>query len=154
MYLKDLNVIGALDMIVHHFITNKLPNLQLGFHCKDKHRDNGFHTLAPGETYHFGFAIDILFNRTQWFCLFGWDGESHSFDIYLGIRDGCKHCEWIIKKKGPCKYDGQSKYFTCFTWNDQEQHELQGRKRLLNSNTTTHQEPALSLQPLNSQRME
>ncbi|OIW12369.1 hypothetical protein TanjilG_04118 [Lupinus angustifolius] len=132
-------------------ITNKIPNLQLSFHCKDKYRDNGFHTLAPGESYNFGFAISPFFiNRTQWFCLFSWEGESHYFNIYIEIRDSCKNCEWIIQKKGPCKNLGPPDSYTCFTWDDKEQHKLQGRKRLLISNITTQQEPPLALQPLNS----
>ncbi|CAL0328430.1 unnamed protein product [Lupinus luteus] len=133
-------------------ITNNIQNLQLGFRCKDKYHDNGYHTLAPGESYHFGFTIDPFFiNRTQWFCLFSWEGESHYFDIYIEIRDSCKNCEWNIEKKGPCKYLGKPNYYTCFTWNDKEQHKLQGRKRVLISNTATQQKLPLALQPLNSQ---
>ncbi|KAE9612542.1 putative plant self-incompatibility S1 [Lupinus albus] len=52
-------------------IMNILP-VELGFHCKDKTRDDGFHTLPPNQTYHFGFKIDIIFERAQWFCQFTW----------------------------------------------------------------------------------
>ncbi|KAE9612778.1 putative plant self-incompatibility S1 [Lupinus albus] len=130
-------------------ITNKLSNSQLSFHCKDKHRDNGFHTLAPNETYIFGFVITPIFiNRTQWFCLFSWDGESHYFDIYVQIRDKCDICGWIIQKSGPCKY--YTSHLDCYSWTFKGQHELQGRRMLLISNTSTQQEPPLPLKPLNS----
>ncbi|OIW12370.1 hypothetical protein TanjilG_04119 [Lupinus angustifolius] len=130
-------------------ITNKLPYLLLGFHCKDKHRDNGFHTLAPYETYHFQFSTTPnIISRTQWFCKFSWDGESHYFDIFIQIRDNCDYCEWIIEKTGPCKYDWESnRVIKCYPWNDKKQHQLQGMKLLLISNTPT---PPLALQPLNS----
>ncbi|KAF1879483.1 hypothetical protein Lal_00005950 [Lupinus albus] len=97
-------------------ITNKLSNSQLSFHCKDKHRDNGFHTLAPNETYIFG--------------------------------DKCDICGWIIQKSGPCKY--YTSHLDCYSWTFKGQHELQGRRMLLISNTSTQQEPPLPLKPLNS----
>ncbi|CAL0317158.1 unnamed protein product [Lupinus luteus] len=126
-------------------MTNTLRDLQLRFHCKDRTRDNGFHTLASGETYYFGFKIDIFFESTQWFCLFTWKGESHHFDIYVQTRDDCTNCNWIIGQSGPCKLlDDDDKNEKCYPWNDKEQHEFQGRKRFLISNTTTQQEPPLS----------
>ncbi|KAF1879440.1 hypothetical protein Lal_00005906 [Lupinus albus] len=30
-------------------ISNKIPKLDLVFHCKDKSRDDGFHSLAPDQ---------------------------------------------------------------------------------------------------------
>ncbi|CAL0317402.1 unnamed protein product [Lupinus luteus] len=137
----------------HIGITNSLTGLQLSFRCKDKTRDNGFHTLAPHETYNFGFKIDIYFNTTQWFCHFDWEGESHFFDIYVRTRDRCWDCYWIIQKTGPCKIKLNNQ-FDCYGWDNELQHELQGWKRLLNSNTTTQQESPLDLKPLNSQGSE
>ncbi|CAL0317308.1 unnamed protein product [Lupinus luteus] len=131
-------------------IENKLPNLNLTFHCKDKYRDNGIHTLAPGEYYQFGFAVAPSFiNRTQWFCLFSWEGESHNFDIYVEVRDNCGYCPWVIQKSGPCKY--YSTHVDCYQWKTTGQLERQGRKMLLISNTSIQQEPPLLHQPLNSQ---
>ncbi|CAL0317309.1 unnamed protein product [Lupinus luteus] len=131
-------------------IENQLPNLKLTIHCKDKYRDNGFHTLAPGENYRFGFITAPFFiKRTQWFCLFSWHGESRNFDIYVEERDDCSYCQWLIRKSGPCKY--YATHLDCYQWKTTGQHERQGRKMLLISNTSIQQEPPLSLQPLNSQ---
>ncbi|KAE9612777.1 putative plant self-incompatibility S1 [Lupinus albus] len=131
------------------YIQNRLPNLQLSFHCKDKYRDNGFHTLPPGKVYTFGFAVTpFIINRTQWFCLFSWDEESHYFDIYVQIRDSCGICVWTIQNSGPCKvYRSHS---DCFSWPIKGEHELQGRKTLLISNTSTQQESPFALKPLHS----
>ncbi|KAF1879541.1 hypothetical protein Lal_00006008 [Lupinus albus] len=94
------------------YIQNRLPNLQLSFHCKDKYRDNGFHTLPPGKVYTFGFAVTpFIINR-------------------------------------PCKvYRSHS---DCFSWPIKGEHELQGRKTLLISNTSTQQESPFALKPLHS----
>ncbi|CAL0317156.1 unnamed protein product [Lupinus luteus] len=109
---------------VHIGITNNLTGLELTLHCKDKTRDNGFHTLAPGEVYNFGFKIDIFLERTLWFCLFSWQGESHEFDIFVSKRDDSKSCNWVIRKSGPCKLLDQSNIIeNCYQWNDKEQDE-------------------------------
>ncbi|KAE9612543.1 hypothetical protein Lal_00033273 [Lupinus albus] len=123
-------------------IINTLP-VQLDFHCKDKTRDDGFHTLPPGQTYHFEFKIEFLFKRTQWFCQFNWyrkRQESHYFDIYVQTRDNSSNADWKITTTGACKIvNPTTGNIFCYPWN-----ELQGRKKLLISNTTTEQESPLS----------
>ncbi|KAF1879657.1 hypothetical protein Lal_00033315 [Lupinus albus] len=123
-------------------IMNILP-VELGFHCKDKTRDDGFHTLPPNQTYHFGFKIDIIFERAQWFCQFTWyrfRQVSHYFDIYVQTRDNSSDVDWKINFTGPCKIVNPiTGGAFCYPWNDKQQHELQGRKKLLISNTTSQQ---------------
>ncbi|XP_010419454.1 PREDICTED: uncharacterized protein LOC104705174 [Camelina sativa] len=82
--------------------------LTLEHHCKSGDDDLGFGTLAPGESWSFGFKPDI-FGRTLFFCKFSWENGSHYFEIYKQSRDkefkefGCRRCEWKIRKQGPCK---------------------------------------------------
>ncbi|KAE9612781.1 putative plant self-incompatibility S1 [Lupinus albus] len=74
-------------------ISNKLQNKDLIIHCKDRVRDDGYHSLAPNQRYIFGFTIDSILNRTLWFYRFIWVNEIHYFDIYIQKRDKCKTCE-------------------------------------------------------------
>ncbi|CAL0317160.1 unnamed protein product [Lupinus luteus] len=150
-----MDVVEAFYLIpkVHIGITNNITDLPLTLHCKDKARDDGVHTLQYGEVYHFGFKTDIFLERTLWFCLFTWNGESHHFDIYVAKRDECPNCNWVIGKAGPCKVLDNSNE-NCFPWDDKAQHEIQETKKLLIFNTTTQQEPSHSLEPLNSQGRE
>ncbi|KAF1864655.1 hypothetical protein Lal_00039292 [Lupinus albus] len=83
-----------------------------------------------------------------------WVEESHYFDIYVGTRDNCGECAWIISPSGTCKLISDTNHFVCYPWNVKEQHELQRRKGLLISNTTTPQEPYLPVEPVNSQGRE
>ncbi|KAF1879357.1 hypothetical protein Lal_00005823 [Lupinus albus] len=99
-------------------ITNKLQNLDLVFHCKDKVRDDGFRALSPNQRYKFGFTLDILLNHTLWYCRFGWLDEIHYFDIYSQQRDRCKTCEWFIHPNGPCRFVTETETDICYTWND------------------------------------
>ncbi|CAL0317161.1 unnamed protein product [Lupinus luteus] len=148
--LQMMDGVEAIDIIpkVVVEITNAVESSQLSFHCKDKTRDNGFHTLAPNATYSFGFKIDTFFQSTLWFCLFTWQNQkedSHYTDIYVKTRDDCKNYNWIIGQSGPCKLlNEDDKNENCYPWNDKEQHEFQGRKILLIANITTQQEPPLS----------
>lgn len=99
---------------IHVTIINKLPGLELDFQCKDKHHDEGLHTLKVGENYTWGFYPG-LFHETLWFCGFSWTGEFHWFDIYVQVRDECKSCNWEILKSGPCLIKETS--HECFLWN-------------------------------------
>ncbi|KAE9612541.1 hypothetical protein Lal_00033302 [Lupinus albus] len=147
--LQMMNDVEAFYLIpkVHVGITNIL-RVQVSFHCKDKTRDDGFHTLPPDQTYRFGFKTDIFLEKTLWFCQFTWQRErqeSHYFDIYVATRDNSSDVNWYILDTGPCKIFNPIKGASlCYPWNDKQQHELQGGKKLLNSNTTTQQEPPLS----------
>ncbi|KAE9612776.1 putative plant self-incompatibility S1 [Lupinus albus] len=101
-------------------ISNKIPKLDLVFHCKDKSRDDGFHSLAPDQRYKFGFSIDVFLNHTLWFCSFQWFNEFHYFDIFSQKRDNCRtNCEWIIHRKGPCRLVSENLTDLCYPWNDQ-----------------------------------
>ncbi|CAL0328428.1 unnamed protein product [Lupinus luteus] len=131
-------------------IKNKLQNFDLVIHCKDRVRDDGYHALAPDQTYTFGFTLDIILNRTLWFCNFTWQQESHDFDIFIQMRDKCTSCNWLIFLRGPCRLIRETETKICYIWEGKKQYELQGRKKLLISNTTTQQEPHLALQSLNS----
>ncbi|ESQ48224.1 hypothetical protein EUTSA_v10022076mg [Eutrema salsugineum] len=96
--------------------------LPLQYHCKSGDNDLGDRSMAPGGSCSFSFKPDI-FGRTLFFCSFSWGTESHYFDIYVQKRDrefeklGCTHCEWKIRKNGPCKRNKNTGMFdVCLPW--------------------------------------
>ncbi|KAG2290268.1 hypothetical protein Bca52824_049872 [Brassica carinata] len=104
-------------------INNDLGSgLSLGYHCKSGDNDLGYGSLGVGGSWFFRFKPDI-FGRTLFFCRFSWGNESHYFDIYKQKRDrefekfGCTHCEWKIRKNGPCKLNKiTNKFDVCLPW--------------------------------------
>ncbi|XP_010451200.1 PREDICTED: uncharacterized protein LOC104733314 [Camelina sativa] len=99
-------------------INNIDPNVQLGLHCKSKHKDLGSQSLAPGK--HWGFIEGInAWETTLFFCHFEWGSQSKWFDILVTKRDQyvCKRhsCVWSIRHDGPCRLTGREK---CYHWRD------------------------------------
>ncbi|XP_061351216.1 S-protein homolog 5-like [Gastrolobium bilobum] len=95
-------------------ITNKLTNMLLGLHCKDKNHDLGFQVLQVGQTYSFEFQITLILNKL-YYCSFNWRTGSHYFDIYDQVRDNCTFCVWHIYATGPCLVRKDD--LDCFHWN-------------------------------------
>ncbi|KAK7320849.1 hypothetical protein VNO77_30702 [Canavalia gladiata] len=100
-------------------IINKLNEMQLGFHCKDKHHDLGVQYLLVGANYSFKILPDEFMKSTLYFCNFGWITGQHRFDIYIQDRDEAtcdEVCSWEILETGPCKIKSTSR--ECFKWDD------------------------------------
>ncbi|KAF1879346.1 hypothetical protein Lal_00005812 [Lupinus albus] len=109
--VEAMNIGFAKDTSITMFNNMSQP---LTIHCKEKGYDDGFHIVAPGESYRLTIAILIIVPRSLWFCSFNWTEAFYSFDIYVQKRDkGCGHhgCNWNIKKEGPCKIGGD-----CYPW--------------------------------------
>ncbi|KAG7583924.1 Plant self-incompatibility S1 [Arabidopsis suecica] len=92
-------------------------NIQLGLHCKSKHKDLGSQSLAQHQ--HWGFRENLNFwETTLFFCHFVWENQSKWFDILEANRDKdiCEHhpCVWSVRPSGPCRLTGTEK---CFPWN-------------------------------------
>ncbi|KAK7316363.1 hypothetical protein VNO77_35347 [Canavalia gladiata] len=99
-------------------INNKLHEMQLGVHCKDKKHDLGLQNLLVGGNFSFKVFPNPFMKVTQYFCSFVWIGELKYFDIYMQARDevDCRNgCYWQIQESGPCKIKLRS--HDCFKWN-------------------------------------
>ncbi|XP_061351217.1 S-protein homolog 2-like [Gastrolobium bilobum] len=112
-------------------ITNKLTNMQLGVHCKDKTHDLGFQALQIGQSYSFQVTINFRKNKL-YFCSFNWITDSHYFDIYDQFRDEyCEElCSWEIFETGPCQINAKTRQ--CYAWNKS----LLGGRQLNEGNNT------------------
>ncbi|XP_019089523.1 PREDICTED: uncharacterized protein LOC109128160 [Camelina sativa] len=93
------------------------PNIQLGLHCKSKHKDLGLQSLAPYKSWRFREAMNF-WKTTLFFCHFEWESESKWFDILLTKRNknACKYytCQWYITPDGPCRF---TEHTECYPWN-------------------------------------
>ena len=112
-------------------MTNKLPNLQIIIHCKDKHHDLGFQTIEVGQKWSFTFQPNPIFQVSLYFCRFSWVGRDHRFDIYDQKRDerfGLFQ-PWEILESGPCRKLDERQ---CFSWNEV----ISGGRQLGDENNT------------------
>ncbi|CAI0559517.1 unnamed protein product [Linum tenue] len=106
-------------------ITNRLPSKALlRVHCRSKNDDLGIRYLRYDESFHFKFRTDIFF-RTLFYCSFEWpgSGRKHWYDIYNDWLDHCKHCKFVVKNYGVCKYNNRTYlYDKCFSWQNEIRH--------------------------------
>ena len=112
-------------------ITNKLPNLQIIVHCKDKSHDLGSQILAVDQKWSFSFRPNPIVQVTLYFCHIGWAGGDHWFDIYDQERDQyLGHFQpWEIHESGPCRTLEPRE---CFGWNKG----ISGGRQLGDANNT------------------
>ncbi|CAL5191184.1 unnamed protein product [Lathyrus oleraceus] len=111
-------------------IRNNMSDTPLRLHCKDKNKDDGFHTLNYGEIHSFSVVYVPYVGHCLWFCRFSWghfkwEREYHYFDIFVQNRDVkyCPaHCNWSINRDGACRITETS--FECFPWNYDENNAL------------------------------
>ncbi|CAL0317312.1 unnamed protein product [Lupinus luteus] len=120
--VESFNILPRANVV----LINKLDNDELAFHCKDRVRDDGFHALSPNQKYSFGFTLDVILNRTLWFCSFEWQKQTHQFDIFIQMRDKCTTCEWSIHQEGPCRFVPETRSDICFPWQKKSDRRMNG----------------------------
>ncbi|RHN62799.1 putative plant self-incompatibility S1 [Medicago truncatula] len=100
LILLSLHNIHGIHVNIHNSLEG---SLDLIVHCKTMDDDFGVHPLHPGDNYGFSFNEKVLFDSP---CSFGWNGETHSFNIYHASnlrKSNCDDCNWNIFKSGPCR---------------------------------------------------
>ncbi|ONI27011.1 hypothetical protein PRUPE_1G062900 [Prunus persica] len=103
----DVKIINALG-----------PQTDLNVHCRSKNDDIGLHNLHHEDNFQFHFRPNY-WRSTKFYCSFKWSDQFHWFDIFIHNRDDCKHCTWMIKSGGPCRYNDETESFDkCYLWND------------------------------------
>lgn len=106
----------------HIVIINKLGVREtLDVHCKNKEKDLGFVSLAPGASFEFKFRTNLR-QTTKYTCRFWWPSAPHVlwFDIFAVNRDDnvCKVCVWYAFDGMICRVrrdNGQPTF--CSIWN-------------------------------------
>ncbi|XP_021907280.1 S-protein homolog 6-like [Carica papaya] len=102
----------------HVKIVNQLgDNRPLTVHCKSGDDDLGFHILAAGKEYEFGFQINMM-GTTLFWCNF-WDDRKHHavFDVFDAKATftveqcGNNWCTWEPRDDGFYLFDSDSKKF-------------------------------------------
>ncbi|GAV64192.1 Self-incomp_S1 domain-containing protein, partial [Cephalotus follicularis] len=87
---------------VHVGITNKMDS-NVTIHCKSKDDDLGIHVLSSGQSYGWGFRVN-LWETTLFFCGFTTKKGGGVYNIYQARRDKTRchgsTCLWDVKDDG------------------------------------------------------
>ncbi|GAV64189.1 Self-incomp_S1 domain-containing protein [Cephalotus follicularis] len=93
---------------IHVGITNKMDS-NVTIHCKSKDDDLGIHVLSSGQSYGWGFRVN-LWETTLFFCGFTTKKGGGVYNIYQARRDKTRchggTCLWDVKDDGVHGYVG------------------------------------------------